>query len=254
MVIADIDDQAAAENVERIEVSGGQAISMHVDVALPAEVHAVVEEAVSSLGRLDFLVQNAFSAIEGEARIRGGAEEVDEALWDRGFDVLVKALYVGVRHAVPHLRRAGGGVIVNLASVHGLLQEPGMLVYEAAKAAVVGMTRQMATEYGPDAIRVNAVAPGFIATEGLAAAYRDDPAGLELFANQYPLRRVGVPDDVAGAIAFLCSRDAAFITGHTLVVDGGLTVQLQEGLGIRQARYAREHPDTDIRGPGQGPK
>ena len=121
-----------------------------------------------------------------------------------------------------------------------------MLVYEAAKAGVVGMTRQMATEFGPDGIRVNAIAPGHIVSEGLAAKWEENPEGLAFFAEQYPVRRTGIPDDIANGIAFLCSDDASFITGHTLAIDGGLTVQLQETFGLRQARYAREHPDKRL--------
>ena len=119
-----------------------------------------------------------------------------------------------------------------------------MLVYEAAKAGVVGMTRQMATEFGPDGIRVNAIAPGHIVGEGLAKRWEANPSGHEFFANQYPVRRTGVPDDIANGIAFLCSDEASFITGHTLAIDGGLTVQLQEKFGARQGRYIQENPNT----------
>jgi NAD(P)-dependent dehydrogenase (short-subunit alcohol dehydrogenase family) len=121
-----------------------------------------------------------------------------------------------------------------------------MLVYEAAKAGVVGLTRQMATEYGPDGIRVNAIAPGHIVSEGLAKMWEDNPDGLAFYADQYPVRRTGTPDDIANGIAFLCSDEASFITGHTLAIDGGLTVQLQETFGLRQAVYAREHPDRRL--------
>ncbi|MQG30363.1 MAG: SDR family oxidoreductase, partial [SAR202 cluster bacterium] len=111
---------------------------------------------------------------------------------------------------------------------------------------VVGLTRQMATEYGPDGIRVNAIAPGHIVSEGLAKMWEDNPDGLAFYADQYPVRRTGTPDDIANGIAFLCSDEASFITGHTLAIDGGLTVQLQETFGLRQAVYAREHPDRRL--------
>jgi NAD(P)-dependent dehydrogenase (short-subunit alcohol dehydrogenase family) len=128
--------------------------------------------------------------------------------------------------------------------VHGLLQAPGRLVYEVGKTAVIGLTRQLATEYGPDGIRVNAICPGHILTERLQARWEGNPDGLRFFERQYPLRRCGTPLDVANAIAFLCSDQAAFITGHALVVDGGLTVQLQEDLGVALGRYIQAHPDT----------
>ncbi len=248
VLIADINDDAAATNVEHISSDGGTAKAIHTDVAVPADIERAISDAVETWGRLDILVQNAFSVVGGESRIHGTAEQVDEADWDWGMDVLVKALYLGAKHAVPHMRRNGSGSIINLASVHSLLQEAEMLVYEAGKAAVVGMTRQMANDFGPDNIRVNAIGPGHIVSEGLEEMWKDNAEGLAFFANQYPLRRTGVPDDIAGAIAFLCSEDASFITGHTLMVDGGLTVQLQEKFGLRQANYARANPGTELPG------
>jgi NAD(P)-dependent dehydrogenase (short-subunit alcohol dehydrogenase family) len=160
--------------------------------------------------------------------------------------VLTKAVYLGVKHAVPHMRRQGGGAIVNLGSVHSVLQEWDNLVYESGKAAVLGMTRQMAIQYGPDNIRVNAIGPGHILTEGLKKMWESNPTGLQFFEQTYPLRRSGTPDEAAAAIAFLCSDDASFITGAMLMVDGGLTVQLPEQLAARQARYAREHPEVRL--------
>ncbi len=248
ILIADFNDEASAANVERIKSAGGTAHATHIDVASSTDIERMVGEAVEKWGRLDILVQNAFSVVGGESRIHGSAEQVDEMDWDWGMNVLVKALYLGAKHAVPHMRKTGAGSIVNLASVHSVLQEAEMLVYESGKAAVVGMTRQMANDFGPDNIRVNAIGPGHIVSEGLAEMWKDDPEGLAFFANQYPLRHTGVPDDIAGAIAFLCSEDASFITGHTLMVDGGLTVQLQEKFGLRQANYARENPDTVLPG------
>jgi len=246
--IADIDDAAAAANVNTIQQSGGTAVASHVDVSQSADIARMVNEAVDQFGRLDILVQNAFGVMAGESQIHGSALTVEEDNWDYGIDILLKALYLGPKNAIPHMRASGGGNIVNLASVHSFLQEPGMLVYEAAKAGVVGMTRQMATEFGPDGIRVNAIAPGHIVGEGLAKMWEANPSGHEFFANQYPVRRTGVPDDIANGIAFLCSEEASFITGHTLAIDGGLTVQLQERFGARQGRYIQENPDTEIPG------
>ncbi|MCZ6539794.1 MAG: SDR family oxidoreductase [Chloroflexi bacterium] len=244
--IADFDDAAAAANVGRIEQAGGTASASHIDVSQSADIARMVNEAVDRYGRVDILIQNAFGVVAGESRIHGSAITVEEDDWDYGLDVLLKALYLGAKHVIPHMKAAGGGNIINLASVHSLLQEPGMLVYEAAKAGVVGMTRQMATEFGPDGIRVNAIAPGHIVSEGLARKWEENPDGLAFYAEQYPVRRTGIPDDIANGIAFLCSDDASFITGHTLAIDGGLTVQLQETFGLRQAKYAREHPDSRL--------
>ncbi|MDA1279827.1 MAG: SDR family oxidoreductase [Chloroflexi bacterium] len=248
VMIADIDDTSAAANVEQIEKAGGIASASHVDVAQHEDIARMIDEAIDRYGRLDILVQNAFGVLAGESKIHGSAVSVEEKDWDYGIDVLLKALYLGPKYAIPHMRSGGGGNIINLASVHSFLQEPGMLVYEAAKAGVVGMTRQMATEFGPDGIRVNAIAPGHIVSEGLAKMWEENPDGLAFFTDQYPVRRTGTPDDIANGIAFLCSDEASFITGHTLAIDGGLTVQLQEKFGLRQALYARDNPDARLPG------
>ena len=246
VLIADINESAAMENVARIRDAGGVATASVVDVARADDIERMVSEAVSEFGRLDIVVNNAFSVIAAESRIHGDAVSVDESDWDYGLDVLVKALYLSAKHAVPLMRASGGGSIINIASVHSFLQETGMLVYETGKAAVVGLTRQLAVQYGPDNIRANAIGPGHIVGEGLAEMWRRNPSGHAFFADQYPLRRTGLPEEIAAGIAFLCSDDASFITGHTLMIDGGLTVQLQEKFGLRQAKYALEHPDSDF--------
>ena len=120
------------------------------------------------------------------------------------------------------------------------------MVYEAGKAAVIGLTRQMATDFGPMGIRVNAICPGHIVTERIRAGWDQNPSGERFFQDQYPLRKLGKPEDIANAVVFLSSDEAAFITGHSLVVDGGLTIQLQEDFGVRQAHYVRDRPDTQL--------
>jgi NAD(P)-dependent dehydrogenase (short-subunit alcohol dehydrogenase family) len=243
VLIADINEELAAANVQSITDADGTAVSIRVDVSKADDSQRMVAEAMDRWGRIDILVQNAFGVANMPAGFQGGAEDVEEDAWDYGISVLAKALYLGAKYTVPVMREGGGGNIVNLASVHSLLQAPGWLIYEAGKASVVGMTRQMATEYGPDGIRVNCVCPGHIVTEGIAEMWKSNPEGLEFYGDMYPLRRTGVPDDIAKAIAFLCSDDASFITGHALVVDGGLTIQIQEDFGVRMAEYARAHPE-----------
>jgi NAD(P)-dependent dehydrogenase (short-subunit alcohol dehydrogenase family) len=156
-------------------------------------------------------------------------------------DVGLKAMFRSAKYAIPHMQRAGGGAMVNMSSVHGLLGAPGSLVYETLKAGVIGLTRQLAVEYGPDHIRVNAICPGHIVTERIEARWRDNPELLRFFVEQYPVRRTGTPLDIANAVVFLCSEEASFITGHALVVDGGLSIQLQEDLSVRLGQYAQQH-------------
>jgi NAD(P)-dependent dehydrogenase (short-subunit alcohol dehydrogenase family) len=241
VLIADINAQLANENVDRIKSAGGTAEMLETDVGTHAGIKAMVEKAISLWGSLSILVNNAYSP--SGADTAGGATEISEEAWDRGMAVLVKSMYLGAKYAVPAMRQSGGGSIVNLSSVHGLLTAPKSLIYEAGKFAVIGVTKQMACDYGPDNIRVNAICPGHIVTERMQQRWDDNPAGLEFFAQQYPLRKTGRPVDIANAIVFLCSEEASFITGHALVVDGGLTIQLQENLGVAQGKYAQSRPD-----------
>jgi NAD(P)-dependent dehydrogenase (short-subunit alcohol dehydrogenase family) len=236
---ADIEDEAAASNVQTIHAAGGTAEALHVDVGTADGVRSMVERAVELWGRLDIVVNNAYAGA-----MLGDAIELSEADWDRSMDVGLKAMFRAAKYAVPHMRRGGGGAMVNLSSVHGLLVAPGWLAYETLKTAVIGLTRQLAAEYGPDGIRVNAICPGHIVTERLQPQWDANPEGLRFFEAQYPVRRTGKPIDIANAIAFLCSDEASFITGQALAVDGGLTLQLQENLGVQLGRYAREHPET----------
>lgn len=242
VLIADTDLEGAEANVARIEEAGGTALASRTDVRHGDQIEAMVATAIDAWDRLDILFQNAYR--DGGAH-GGSAVDLEEPVWDEAMSILVKALYLGAKHAVPHMRAVGGGNIVNTASVHGVLMAPNRLAYEAGKSAVIGMTRQMATDFGPDNIRVNCVLPGHIVTERMEPRWEADPARLEFFKQHYPLRRVGTPDDIANAVSFLVSDEASFITGHALAVDGGMTVQLQEDLTVATARYAIDH-DLDL--------
>jgi len=241
VLIADINVPLAQEQVGRIRASGGTAELIQADTGKHDDIKAMVARAVDLWGSLRILVNNAYSPSGADGA--GGAIEVSEEAWDRGMAVLVKSMFLGAKYAVPAMRQTGGGSIVNLSSVHGLLMAPKSLVYEAGKSAVIGVTKQMACDYGPDGIRVNAICPGHIVTERMQQRWDENPEGLRFFEQQYPIRRTGRPVDIANAIVFLCSEEASFITGHALVVDGGLTIQLQENLGVSQGRYAQERPD-----------
>ncbi len=244
VLIADIDDATSEANVETIRRQGGTAESIRADLGRHGDIKAMIDRATQLWGRLDILVNNAYSPAHGGGE--GGALEVTEEAWDVGMALLVKSIFLAAKYAVPEMRKTGAGSIVNISSVHGLLTAPGKLIYEAGKSAVIGVTRQMATDFGPMGIRINAICPGHIVTERLRAGWNDNPSGERFFEDQYPLRKLGKPEDVANAVVFLSSDEAAFITGHSLVVDGGMTVQLQEDFGVRQANYMRENPDTRL--------
>ena len=245
VLIVDMDLDAAIANATRIESAGGKAMAIEGDVALESISEGMIQTAQKQWGRLDILVQNAYGGNSGSD---GSALDVDPADWDAGLGLSVRALYLGVKNAVPVMAESDGGSIVNISSVHGMLMAPGCLVYEAGKSAVIGMTRQMAIDFGPKGIRVNAIAPGHIVTERSKAIWEQhgNAEGKRFYELQYPVRRTGIPDDIANAVAFLSSDDASFVTGVTLPVDGGLTIQLQEDLGRDLAAYAIEHPNMKL--------
>lgn len=243
VLIADIDLPTAEANANRIRSQGKEAEALRVDVSKHTDIKAMIGKVIDRWGRLDILVNNAFNISDATT---GGAVEVTEDNWDDGMNVLLKSIFLSTKHAVPEMRKTGGGSIINVSSVHGLLVSPGYLVYETAKAAVIGATRQMATEFGPDGIRVNAVLPGHMVTERLQEMWQGNQSGLKFFEDQYPLRKTGRPVDIANAIVFLCSEESSFITGHALTVDGGLSIQLQENFGVRQAHYVQENPGLNL--------
>ena len=211
VLIADIDMEAAATNVKTISSAGNTAEAFYADVGNHEDIRAMVGKAVDLWGRLDILVNNAFES--DESSDDGSALEVTEEQWDRGMAVLVKAIFLGVKYAVPEMQKLGAGSIVNVSSEHGVVMTPGSLVYDTGKSAVIGITRQMATDFGPMGIRVNAVCPGYTITERQAARWKDNPSALQFYANQYPLRRTGRPIDIANVISFLSSDEASFMTG-----------------------------------------
>ena len=193
---------------------------------------------------MDILVNNAAVMSDSVIDVSGTAEVTSAAAWDHGFRVMVRALSIAAGEAVAHMRRVGGGSIVNISSVHGLLVSDSAAVYDTCKHAVIGLTKGMALDFGPDGVRANAICPGMIVTEVRDDSWRADKDRANFAEIYHPLRRVGRPSDIAAGVQFLVSDDAAFITGHTLTIDGGLSIQLQDSLAYR----AREYP----RNSGQG--
>ncbi len=247
VLIADFDSAAGEANVARIQQDGGVADFLATDISQTAQIEAMVERAVTLWGRLDILVNNAWGAKERD----GSALTLTESAWDYAMNVMVKSHFLAAKYAVPHMARSveqhgTGASIVNISSVHGQMMAERSLAYEGAKSAVIGVTRQLACDFGPLGIRVNAICPGHIVTERMQKHWDKNPAGLAFFEQQYPLRKTGKPDDIANAVNFLCTEEAGFITGHTLVVDGGMTIQLQENLTIRLAKFYRDHPEMEL--------
>ena len=236
IVIADIDKDSAIKNSKKIIAMGGECEFVKTDVSKSSDIKNMIDFTLDKFGRIDNLIQNAFSTANNSS-FGGSALEVDEKNWDQGIAMLQKAIYLGAKYAGNELIKNNGNII-NISSVHGLLMSKGALIYEAGKSAVIGMTKQMACDFGPLGVRVNAICPGHIVTEKMDLRWKEIPSGLKFFEEQYPVRRTGVPEDIANGVAFLCSDEASFITGHSLVIDGGLSIQLQEDFGVDQAKYA----------------
>lgn len=210
------DDEGLASEVESF---GRRALAVRLDVTDLAGARAAIDETVGEFGRLDALVNNAGGGILGQAI------DVTEEDFDRVWQLNTRSTYFLSQHAAKHMRDAGGGAIVNIASQAGLVALPGESPYCVAKAAVVHMTRCHAVEWGDYGIRVNALAPTFIATDGTEAALSDPAFRADTVERIAALHRIGVPAEVSGAAVFLASPAASLITGQTLAIDGGWTAR-----------------------------
>jgi len=209
-----VDQQDRPEPETTADLQGPLAAYLSCDLAHPEAADHAVHEALERFGQLDILVNNAGV---------GGARSVavtDDASWQRILDVNLGAAFRLSRASLSHMLPRTSGVILHISSIYGIVGYSGIAAYAASKAALIGLTHQMAADYGPQGIRVNAIAPGLIETQ-MTRARLEDPVYRNLMLGGTPLGRPGQPDDIAGAAAFLCSEDASFITGEVLKVDGG---------------------------------
>jgi NAD(P)-dependent dehydrogenase (short-subunit alcohol dehydrogenase family) len=213
VLAADVDHERLRETGSLARDRGTPILTCPTDVSNQPQTHALADTARESMGGLDALVNNA-GVVAGLRR--RPFEEIPEEEWDRVLAVNLKGAWLCAKAAVPLLRDAGGGSIVNLASEVAFSGSPGLAHYDASKAALIGLTRVLARELGPDQVRVNALAPGYIPTEASAQL-----SGSGYDTSLTPLGRTGQPSDLLGALAFLLSDDSAFITGQTLLVNGG---------------------------------
>jgi NAD(P)-dependent dehydrogenase (short-subunit alcohol dehydrogenase family) len=222
VVMADIQAERGAQLAAEL---GPGTHFVKTDVCREPDVAGMIDAAVREFGRLDCLFNNA-----GFGGVGGDIEQTDLGEpYERTVDAMLKGVIMGMKHAAPVMKRQGSGVILSTASIAGLQAGWGPHVYSAVKAAVVNLTRSVAQELGPHNIRVNAICPGAIATPifagQLALSGNQDYVGVlkPTFARGQPIQRSGEPDDIANAACFLASDEASFISGHALVVDGGLT-------------------------------
>jgi 3-oxoacyl-[acyl-carrier protein] reductase len=220
----DVDDARGQALVEAVAAAGGEGLFHRVDVAQSASVDAGVSAVVGRWGRIDVLVNNA--GILRDAQLvkwkdDAPAASMSDEAWEAVIAVNLRGVFHGARAVVPHMIRGGGGVILNASSVVGLYGNFGQTNYVASKAGIIGMTRTWARELGRFKIRVNAVAPGYVGTEILKAMPQKI---LDNMIAHTPLGRIGEPEDIANAYAWLASDQASFVTGHCLSVDGGVVV------------------------------
>lgn len=219
IVVADVNDEGAAETVRLVEERGGEAVAVHTDVAVQSEVEAMVEHGADRWGRLDVLYNNA------AVQMSGGLLDCTDEEWDLTIRTNLDAIFWACRAAIPRMLATGGGAIINTASVLGLIGSAGYCAYGVAKAGLVALTRQIAVEYGP-AIRANVIAPGSIDTPRFKKVAEDmgmeRDAFLAMLHKNIPLHRLGTADDVAGIALFLASEQSAYVTGAVIPADGGL--------------------------------
>ena len=222
IVIAARDEISGQDTINRIRESGGQAIFVKTDVSNESDVKSLIAHAIVKYKKIDILFNNA--GIELEKPVT----ETTSEEWDRVMDVNLKGVFLGCKYAIPYMIRQGGGSIISTASAAGIVGNPNLAAYCASKGGIVLLTKEMALDYAKNNIRVNCVCPGAIMTPMLQRFIEKSPEPEETkraMAEAHPLGRLGKPEEVANAVLFLASEESSFVTGHALLVDGGLTAQ-----------------------------
>jgi NAD(P)-dependent dehydrogenase (short-subunit alcohol dehydrogenase family) len=219
VVLADIDMPSAARTAALVERAGGTALPLHLDLSSEPSVIAMVRGAVERFGKIDILHNNAADLSPNLAHRDGDIEAMATEVWDRTFAVNLRGTMLCCKHVLPHMVANGGGSIINTASNLGMQGNLGQAAYAASKAAVIQLSRSIATSHGRRGIRCNTVSPGLVMTP----AARDNlpPQLHAIVASETLTPYLGVPEDIAHAVAYLASDEARYVTGHNLVVDGG---------------------------------
>lgn len=205
------------ETLARIKEVGGEGIYIQGDVSVAADMKRAVDTVVTTYGKLDAAVNNAGFDAHG-----GLLAEVTEESFEKHIDVDLKGVFLGMKYEIPEMLKIGGGHIVNMSSVAGVIADPGISPYVAAKHGVVGLTRAAGVEYAKDNVLVNCVVPGFVATE-MTQDWQDNPEKAALVASYNAQNRIARPEELAGMVLFLCSPMASFMCGGVYAVDGGQT-------------------------------
>ena len=219
VVVADIDEAGGEETVLTIKSDGGEALFIHTDVSKTSDVENLIKTTMDKLGRIDILFNNA-----GTPQKTMPFENLEESLWDHLYATNVKSIYLTVKNAIPVMKEAGKGVIINLASMAGVRPRPGSAAYAGTKAAVIHITKALAIELAPKNIRVNGINPSAVDTPMLPK-FKEDGMDLDTFYEgakaSMPLGRIATPDDIANAALYLASDESSIVTGICINVDGG---------------------------------
>ncbi|WLR57146.1 glucose 1-dehydrogenase [Mesobacillus subterraneus] len=215
IVIADINGDGGQETVNLIKQQGGTALFYETNVSDSKQVKELVSATVGNFGKLDILFNHA-----GVGNPDVKSVDLEEEDWDRIIDINLKSVFLGIKYAVPEMKKASGGAIINTSSLLGIKGQKYLAAYNASKAGVILLTKNAALVYGKDRIRVNAIAPGVIDTQ-IIDGWKNDERKWPIISRANALGRIGTPEEVANAVLFLSSDEASFITGATLSVDGG---------------------------------
>ena len=219
VVIADMDVKGGEETVDLVKKAGSDAIFVKTDVSKAAQVKAMADATVDTYGRLDYAFNNAGIDSTGKTIV-----ELTEENWDRVISINLKGVWLSMKYEIPFMLKQGKGAIVNNSSTSGLVGFPNLSDYTASKHGVVGLTKSLAVEYAKLGIRVNAVCPGTTITP-LVDRIISNPKTNAWIIKAHPIGRLGVPEEVASAVVWLCSDGASFVTGQCLAVDGGYVAQ-----------------------------
>lgn len=232
VVLADINGDGLESTVTDITAAGGTAIVHRTDVSEEAEVRSLIERAVVEFGGIHVLHNNAAALGASALGLDGDLESMTVELWDRTFAINLRSQMLCAKYAVPHMRAAGGGSVINMSSGAGLAGDVVRLAYSSTKAAVGALTRSIATMYGKQGVRCNAVAPGFVLTPPAREQVPDWL--LEVYRENCLVPELGVPEDVAEVVVFLASDLARYVTGQVISVDGGSLSHVTALAGIRR--------------------
>ena len=220
VVLADIDEQAVRKAAEELVSAGKMAMAVRCNVAEEADVAAMIEQTVSTFGRLDAAYNNAGVQSPAVETADASGEE-----FERVNAINLRGVWNCMKYELRQMREQGSGAIVNCSSIGGLIGLPGRAIYHASKHGVIGLTKSAALEYASRGIRINAVCPGTIETPMIADMIAKESLTMEDFQRDQPMGRLGRPEEIAAAVVWLCSPFASFVIGHALAVDGGYTAR-----------------------------